>query len=520
MTIITPDHLTLEVEVPPAGLPNLIANPNGEFGAWGWISDTDDTTMDGTGTDLVFVTTVSQLTGVTTEAFPVTPGDYLAARIDVTAGTAGHTIALGFAYLDADKTPTFSLVTSSYPADVVATRYHAPGEPVPAGAVYAQLILGLSKSGGAADAFSGVTWTKSMVTEDDTDPGSAFAYVEPITWQDITDDGLSIEFERHSLDVGSMTVVASDDALDPAATEVLRPGRAVRFSADGEVMFTGRQLDPTAEYDKAKLSADVFPPRVTVLAVDAVAALAAEPEPRGVGGIGELPYILEGHGTPWNIGGYTGHAVAAASIESMDPDASVIDQVALTRDTNLAHVYVSREGVLTLTVNPEASGVTLSDSEDPSYTDIRVGFDPSSAINLLTVTLLTYDPATGTTVEWATGPYRDALSIREWGQKSRTIRINKGEPALYAGDVLAVCANPAKLVRSFTIAVETLADLVTVRALEPTRTLDVTWGGTTYTVRVASVRHTIRPTTDMRRPVAWLATYDCEPADTIARPWR
>ena len=45
----------------------------------------------------------------------------------------------------------------------------------------------------------------------------------------------------------------------------------------------------------------------------------------------------------------------------------------------------------------------------------------------------------------------------------------------------------------------------------------VTWNGTTYPVRVASVKHTIEPSTDMRRPVEWRATYECEPAATIAR---
>lgn len=85
------ENLKLEVEKPPVGLANLVANPSGELGGWGWVTPVGGSAIAGTGTRLRHTApTPAAATNFYTESAAVAAGQYVAASWIASAMSGGY----------------------------------------------------------------------------------------------------------------------------------------------------------------------------------------------------------------------------------------------------------------------------------------------------------------------------------------------------------------------------------------------------------------------------------------------
>lgn len=176
MTRTLADEHKFEVQLPPAEGDNLITNTSGQWGAWQWqpAPSATDTSVTGdpvAGTlqmKLSSTATVQKL-WVWSDYFPVTPGKYANARIDLVSVTAGHKVYLEIGFVDADyNTVSYSF---SSPTSTAGDTLSFSSVAVPATAAYA--ILGVVvdhttdtiAGSGTADDGAQATFTKAMLTE-------------------------------------------------------------------------------------------------------------------------------------------------------------------------------------------------------------------------------------------------------------------------------------------------------------------------------------------------------------------
>lgn len=351
---------------------------------------------------------------------------------------------------------------------------------------------------------------------------TSWAYVEPIEWRNIIGPTISLQADRKALDASTLTGQVRDATLDPAVSDAVRPGRYCRLTAKGvgatyRPVITTKLLRADATYDKRKTDPlGQVRTNVNLAGADNAQALANQAERRGVATLAELPYLLEGAGVPWNVAG-SGDQVISAAVVSTNDNASLLDQVAIVRDTVRAHAYVSAAGQLVVTAAPAASGVTFADDDlAVSFTGVDVGFSTDECVNHVLVKWLRYDPTTDKTEEVTYGPYEDADSIGIWGVHSRTFTIHgaaedPGTIAAYAAAVLAANKTPQVKVRTLTVNVNSEQLVDAVLDAELTETVTIDYAGTAYSCRVAAVSHRI---TAKR----WTATFTFDQAATVAQP--
>lgn len=111
----TVDVVRLEVETDPSGLVNLVQNPSGELGGWGWITSLSDSTMSGiAGPLLQYERTVAGASSFTTEALPIAAGEYAAARWESVSSSGVNYVRTRFEWLDASGALLSSSVQSAY----------------------------------------------------------------------------------------------------------------------------------------------------------------------------------------------------------------------------------------------------------------------------------------------------------------------------------------------------------------------------------------------------------------------
>lgn len=133
----TVDVVRLEVETAPEGLVNLVGNPNGELGGWGWITPVPNTRMR-TGNApvsfsfLAYESSVAQASHFTTEPAVVSAGDYVAGFFAMPFVTSGCTIRARLEFLDAAGAVMSSGPQTGYFEAV--GEYTVPAIEVPAGA--------------------------------------------------------------------------------------------------------------------------------------------------------------------------------------------------------------------------------------------------------------------------------------------------------------------------------------------------------------------------------------------------
>lgn len=228
--------------------------------------------------------------------------------------------------------------------------------------------------------------------------GAAIPYIEPIEWADVSGSMTSAQWNRAALDAGTLTAVIPDASLDPATSDVIQKGRDIRlmaFNAENgqdEPLFTGVVDEVTTEYDLSRVVGGDLDPKhavVTVMAVDNTAKLAQAKRQWGVAEVDHLPVVLEGVGVPWVVNGSSQQSTAGKI--SRNENATALDQVALTRDSNLAYAWVDRRGTFQAWDRDRLPATVIG----PSNQDFEGGAAGWSAMALCTVSHTTSQSHSG-----------------------------------------------------------------------------------------------------------------------------
>lgn len=322
---------------------------------------------------------------------------------------------------------------------------------------------------------------------------------EPGTWTDITGPTMSISVDRQDGSPGALSAEVLDPDLDPVTADDLRPGKAARLSVRDaaltgwKVVATGRVDNTPAKYDPAPGAR--YPVQISLRAVDAVSWMNNQPEARGVGSVDDLRWLVTG--TPFLING-SSSPLGSADVIATNENASMWDQVLVTRDSNLGTAHVDMEGVLV--VNDAAHGPSSAIAElgPGEYSDVEVDFVLEDVINSVTVNWRRYDIGTETSADVPYGPYEDAPSVAAWGRRSATFTVQGPVEddvviADYAAEILDRNATAEPRVRSVTVPIATTADLAYVRDIDLNSWVDVTHpdGSTVTTLRVTGVNHSV-----------------------------
>lgn len=457
---------------------NLIKNPNGERGAWGWITPAALTTLIG-GSAENFSNALLILGGDTAtasftayaEATPAVPGQYFTASYRLRrAISAGRQIRLSIRWLDAAGVQIggASGVTTVGSAQASMTRVASVAVFAPPNTAYAQLVMeNLYVSGSPVNRD---VWFDQVMLSRTASGAATPAYQEPYVYQDVLGSVYKIDVDRAGLTLGTLVADIADSALDPSVNNLIRPGNPIRLLASiaedptvREPLFTGEIQDGVVQYALTHKVASKRA-RIKLTAVDPAKTLANVQQEAGVSELSHLSYLMEGAGVPWSSGGDTAQRSGAPTVISRNENASLLDQIASTRDTNRALAWVSRYGVLWFSSVVYLNQDLASEFQDADYlADIDVDYDARRIINEVTVKSLSLD-AEGKTVETVFGPYVSEPSIREWGRFAQEFTVQgmtEAQAKAYAGQVLVANSAPQKSVRSLSFRVQELEDFRT-----------------------------------------------------------
>lgn len=359
------DYLKLEVETDAelGTLDNLLENPTGELGAFGWETPVAGGVLKAT-TDgytgyklgLKYSNATADAGGqyFYTEAYPVTPGEYMAASWLCPYAPYG-TYRVRVDYLDSSRVQINQSTWVTKTASTTTRQQINPASAVPASTAYARLRFEVAGPGGAFPTVYKVgnfglrdvaLYKAATAAELDTE---ALEFYDATAWTDILGPAHELQVVRESLSVGTLSATILDATLDPSEADTLRPGKKIRLMAfESET----DQYSPlyTGKIDNAEV-AYLFQPdgsmktRIYLTAADGAADLANVSRSEGVATLDDLPYVLEGAGVPWNVNG-SGNQVSAPTVVALNENASAIDQVAVTRDSVLGSAWVDRYNVL------------------------------------------------------------------------------------------------------------------------------------------------------------------------------
>lgn len=546
----TLDVVRLEVGQRPSvtgGTDNVVKNPSGVLGGWGWTTPFTFTTLTSSqdfadpnldpqvgAINLQMATTVDN-SEVRTEPAPAAPGQRWRAAVvqaaKVNAVTTPGAVAVFIRFLDAAGAvvATGNPYTGANSSTANGTRLLSSVATAPAGTAYVVLVI---QHGASTDLR---TWRfrQAMLCQVASADNTAAmpAYVDPYVFTDILAPAHRIEVDRPgNLQLGTLKATILDPDLDPAVSALIRPGNPVRLMAlptdparvnypGWSPLFVGELLNGTTEYDLTHPD-ESKRARIQLTAVDATRNLGNTTQPVGVASVAELNYLAEGAGVPYGTNEDSRQLNGFVTMRSNNENASLLDQVAITRDSLRGLARVTRHGRLevedaTRVANGNRSIRYSTFTEDDYLKDFAVDFDTSRCINEVTVKELTLDEE-GKTVETIYGPFRDETSIRTWGRFAQEFTRQTGTGVTveaYASAILAANATPARAVKSLSFRVLEAGALNTGEGdfrigFSPT---DFTFrrrvfldlhdkihvvnarAGIDQDLRVASIRHTITP---------------------------
>lgn len=538
-TFKTIDVLRLEVEDPtPPGLVNFVKNPDGRLGTYGWVSSNVTLSRSSTilGTEPIDVLVTGPAPGgvaanvASLYLTPVTPGEWVAATYVATGtgATSGGWYRPMIGWLAADGlTPVGSIQYGPYQVASGNLPRSMPARQAPAGAVYAQFGVGMFSSSAGALPVTGQRLILRAVSVSKAPTSaelSGLGFIEPIQYRDILTGSSSVEINREDLSVGTLSAAIVDPTMDPTQDDLIRPGRLVRClalnatSGAWDPLFLGKVRDGSVTYQPARRADQRA--SISFEAIDQVAEIANIKQPNGVATIDELPALFPTAetGLKWNVNGWAG--TRAGVIVTNTPTATLLDQIAMARDTVLGYAWVDRTGRVQAWDRDEID-TTLAAALTPAdyNADASITYSTGDCINEVTVKFRRVNLANNDTVEIVYGPYRDEDSIAAWNARSKefTIQGAVDDPvaiAAYAQQILDANAVPRIRVNSLTLPIAAAGDISPARALIDLYDLvAITRPGETTpeNSRIASIRHVITPT-------KWLTTLGFTATDSVAQP--
>lgn len=464
---LTTDVLRLEVQEAWADLINMVENPSGEFGSWGWGFKGHTAPVAGG----IRVTSINSggNTAASTRDFAVPvvtgAGTSVRARVTLLSAPTGNA-QLRVAFYDSSGN-AISTVDVADPGGAYPHQVNVPATTVPSGTVAVQLIVSAAPTGGPP-AFQKVEFGSAVMVYGATAAVTAASMeVEP-AWVDVLGPTHAIDTDRDELEQGTLRATVISSTYDPATNDLIHPGHGCRLRAliDGtwELLFRGALQDPSVAYElKNPTLPDEKRTVISLVANDPAAVLANTPRPDGVGTIDELRAVLLDAGVPWNVNGSTaGIDPSTAVVVSRNENATALDQLAITRDSVLGYAWVDREGIVQAWDAASLPTVVAADLDESDYSDLDVGFDLSKVFNVVLVKVQRINPGTGETEEVTFGPYVDEDSARRWRRRQATFTvqgIDEASVPAYAKAILDANANPAKRVNSLTLPVRTITEL-------------------------------------------------------------
>lgn len=368
------------------GRTNLCTNPSFETNATGWTARSNCTIARSTaradvGTASLAVTfTAAGTATVQSPTFAVTAGKDYYASIRAYGATARGVAITSLYWLDASGGVISGSAPGFYNTETASTWTTIPmnygAKTAPSGAVNAYLVFAIA--GGAAaevhylDAliveqttattrsyFDGATaaaggwsyaWTGTAHASTSTASQASYAYVDPRSFQNVLGGSHEINLSRAPLDASTMTATIVDPALDPTdnAADVLAVGRTVRAMAlvgtVWEPLYVGSIDDVVTSYVMDK-EAGTVKPRIELHATDAAQTLANFKAPDGFDQLSGLTTTaLPATNVPYLVDGVSWPDATAPAPCAKNADASVLDQIAIARDTVRGRAYVDRRG--------------------------------------------------------------------------------------------------------------------------------------------------------------------------------
>lgn len=495
----TIDVAKLQIEGAWPALPNLIPNPTGLYGAWGWRTKAAGATLTQTtpaGSGLRF-TRGSGSSTVSTDFMEVVSGKYARGRIERVGGTAGVGYTASIVFYNSAFA---ALAQSSFTAAQTTNgTLDVPAFLAPANTKYARLIV--AHSGSTAGQF--VDFTNVCLVSGTVGEVAVTPTVEP-AWVDLLSPATEIKITREELNVGTLEAVIRDSALDPAATAVIRKGKIVRLMALNnstglyEHVFRGKADVADVTYDLLYPTASKRP-RIALVVVDPNSILASTPRPNSVDTIANLPEVLDMAGVPWNVNGSTAPVGDVFGV-AVSSNATALDQVAMTRDTVRGYAWMSRLGVLNAWDRATISATVAATLDEDDYVDLQLGYSTDDLLNSVSVIVRRADPVTLDTVETRYGPYVDEISMRERGRYHQDFTVTANwtdtNAATYAAALLATNPYPRVRVKSLRLPVMTAGHITPARALLDLYdkvTVNNTAAGIAQDLRVSTITHMISP---------------------------
>lgn len=508
-------NLVLEVEQPhPAGPRNLVLNANGDLGGWGWTAEKGPTsglerstvydTISGGAPALAIAPSV--IGGVNAKAgsnlFTVTPGKYASIYVELVS-TPAPGVTFNIKFFNA----TGGVIEST------GVTLNAAGTAryvrlVPAGAVTGQLLITCATAALPGPNVTTVIRHVTVAQYDTNVSPATLVYLDPAPdYTNVLGSVSRITITREDLNTAELVASIYGASLDPATTDLLRPGRRVRLTVTAgahsdAVLFLGRIDGTPTTYDLAEDDQDKRT-AITLRAVDDLSLLANTPAPNGYAALADVTNALELVSVvPWKVNGYRGQVVNSTPITT-NPDAKALDQVVITRDTQHAFAWMSRDGVINVADAAHLDPIERTLTEAQYSADgPEVTWDVDQVINDITLTAVVRNAITGETTQTTWGPYQDLASVREWGVRHRDFTVqgitnDDATMRAWADAVFATNSQPTTRVRSVTIPVRedqfndanppALADLYELWRVTNTAS------GVDQANRVTRIEHTITP---------------------------
>ncbi|GAA1977480.1 hypothetical protein GCM10009798_43370 [Nocardioides panacihumi] len=365
---------------------NLVTNPSFETNTTGWSANNStiarSTTVAFVGTACLALTSASTAFAeaqTPAQAFPVTAGRDYTASLYSRAATQPRTAICILLWADASGAPIGFTTSGSATNSTSAWTRITSTATAPAGAAYASVwhrVTGaavgevhyidgvmLEQTSTVGTYFDGATtnttgvvhaWTGTANASASTETITDYLYVDPRAFLNIFNSSTEINISRAPLDASTLSATTIDPALDPADTvdDVLAVGRMVRVTAltdytAGQVwepIYVGSIDDVVTKYVLDKDTSTVKR-RITFTANDAAQTIANVKAANGYDYIPALTQILATTNVPYLVNGFVAPVTGPGTNPvARNDDAFVIDQVAITRDTNRGLAWADRLG--------------------------------------------------------------------------------------------------------------------------------------------------------------------------------